>query len=38
MPRAMVNAQIGRQSRAEAEALCASLRADGGACMVLRNR
>lgn len=38
MPRAMVNAQIGRESRAGAEALCARLRAAGGACMVLRNR
>ncbi|NAZ37818.1 lytic transglycosylase domain-containing protein, partial [Rubellimicrobium sp. CFH 75288] len=30
-------AQVGRQSRAEAEALCARLRAAGGACTVLRN-
>jgi hypothetical protein len=30
-------AQVGRDSRAEAEALCDRLRADGGDCMVLRN-
>jgi hypothetical protein len=30
-------AQIGRESREEAEALCAELRADGAVCMVLRN-
>lgn len=30
-------AQVGRDTRAEAEALCARLRAEGGACMVLRN-
>jgi soluble lytic murein transglycosylase-like protein len=38
MPRAMVNAQIGRESRRDADAFCARLRAAGGACMVLRNR
>ncbi len=37
MPRRLYNAQIGRVSRAKAEALCAALRADGAACMVLRN-
>ncbi len=30
-------AQVGRASRAEADALCADLRAEGGRCMVLRN-
>ena len=30
-------AQIGRPSRAEADALCARLQAAGGDCMVLRN-
>jgi hypothetical protein len=30
-------AQIGRDSRADAEALCARLRAQGAACMVLKN-
>ena len=37
IPRRLHMAQIGRDSRAEAERLCARLRADGGACMVLRN-
>ncbi len=37
MPRRLHMAQVGRDSRAEAEALCARLRAAGGACMVLRN-
>lgn len=37
MPRALVFAQVGRQSRAEAEALCDRLRRAGGDCMVLRN-
>ncbi len=37
MPRRLHMAQIGRDSRAEAEALCTRLRAAGGACMVLRN-
>ena len=30
-------AQVGRPTRAEADALCARLRGDGGDCMVLRN-
>ena len=30
-------AQIGRGTRAEADALCARLQSDGGDCMVLRN-
>ena len=30
-------AQVGRDSRAEADALCGRLRASGGDCMVLRN-
>ncbi len=30
-------AQVGRDSRAEAEALCGRLRAAGADCMVLRN-
>jgi hypothetical protein len=37
MPGAMLFAQVGRPSRAEAEALCARLRAAGGDCMVLKN-
>jgi hypothetical protein len=37
MARALVFAQVGRSTRAEADALCARLRADGGDCMVLRN-
>lgn len=37
LPRRMHLAQIGRDSRAEADALCARLRAAGGDCMVLRN-
>jgi hypothetical protein len=37
MLRPMVMAQVGRTSRAEAEALCARLRAAGGDCMVLKN-
>ena len=37
MPRRLYNAQVGRNSRAEADALCQALRASGGACMVLRN-
>jgi hypothetical protein len=30
-------AQVGRPTRAEAEELCARLRAAGGDCLVLRN-
>jgi hypothetical protein len=37
MPRSLHYVQFGRESRAEADALCARLRADGGDCMVLRN-
>jgi hypothetical protein len=37
MQRPMFFAQVGRQSRAEAEALCDRLRRSGGDCMVLRN-
>ena len=37
MPRALHFAQIGRNTRAEADGLCARLRAAGGDCMVLRN-
>jgi hypothetical protein len=37
MPATMHFAQVGRDSRAEAEALCGRLRAVGGDCMVLRN-
>jgi soluble lytic murein transglycosylase-like protein len=37
MNRALLFAQVGRPSRAEAEALCARLRAAGGDCMVLKN-
>lgn len=37
MPRRLYNAQVGRESRAEADALCGRLRAAGGACMVLKN-
>jgi hypothetical protein len=37
MPGSMHFAQIGRSTRAEAEALCGRLRAAGGDCMVLRN-
>jgi hypothetical protein len=37
MPRALHFAQIGRSSRADAEALCGRLRSDGADCMVLRN-
>lgn len=33
----MVFAQVGRATRAEADALCARLRAAGGDCMVLKN-
>ena len=33
----MVIAQVGRDTRAEADALCARLRAAGGDCMVLKN-
>ncbi len=33
----LVHAQVGRDGREEADALCARLRADGAACMVLRN-
>lgn len=36
-PLRLHNAQVGRDSRAEAEALCARLRAAGADCMVLRN-
>ena len=35
--RSLQFAQIGRGTRAEAEALCARLQSDGGDCMVLRN-
>ena len=37
MPSRLYMAQIGRESRAEADALCAGLRRSGGDCMVLRN-
>lgn len=37
MPRRLYMAQIGRTSRAEADALCNRLRRTGGDCMVLRN-
>jgi soluble lytic murein transglycosylase-like protein len=37
MPNRLYMAQIGRESRAEADALCARLRQSGGDCMVLRN-
>lgn len=37
LPRRLHMAQVGRDSRAEADALCARLRAAGGDCMVLRN-
>jgi hypothetical protein len=37
MARALHFAQVGRDSRADAEALCGRLRAAGGDCMVLRN-
>ena len=37
MRQALYNAQAGRASRGDAEALCARLRAAGGDCMVLRN-
>lgn len=37
MPRAMHFAQVGQQSRGEAEALCGRLRAAGADCMVLKN-
>jgi hypothetical protein len=37
MGRTLVFAQIGRGTRAEADTLCARLRAEGGDCMVLRN-
>ncbi len=37
MPRSMHFAQIGRNSRAEADALCTRLRGAGADCMVLRN-
>lgn len=37
MPRQMHMAQIGRNTRGAADALCASLRASGGDCIVLRN-
>ncbi|MCF3642337.1 transglycosylase SLT domain-containing protein [Rhizobium sp. TRM95111] len=35
--RARYTARIGRESRAEAEAVCASIRRSGGACIVFRN-
>jgi hypothetical protein len=35
--RPLIYAQVGRQSRDEAEALCTRLRRSGGDCMVLRN-
>ena len=37
MPRSLTFAQIGRQTRADADALCARLEAAGADCMVLRN-
>jgi hypothetical protein len=37
MHRSLHNAQIGRNGRVEADALCERLRAAGGSCMVLRN-
>jgi hypothetical protein len=37
MPRRLHVAQVGRESRAEAEALCRRLKAAGGACVVRRN-
>ncbi len=37
IPRRLHSAQIGRDSRADADALCARLRASGGACLVLKN-
>ena len=37
LPPGLHVAQVGRSSRAEAEALCTRLRAAGGDCMVLRN-
>lgn len=37
MHRPLYNAQVGRNRRADADALCDRLRAAGGACMVLRN-
>jgi Transglycosylase SLT domain/SPOR domain len=36
-PRRLYMAQVGRDSRAEADALCDRLRSAGGDCMVLRN-
>ncbi|NJM31040.1 MAG: hypothetical protein HC855_13930 [Rhizobiales bacterium] len=35
--RRMVQVQVGRDTRAEAETLCARLTALGGACMVEKN-
>lgn len=37
MPRRLYNAQIGRDTRTEADALCSRLKAAGGACIVLKN-
>jgi Transglycosylase SLT domain len=37
MPRTLTFAQVGRDSRASADALCARLQAAGADCMVLRN-
>ena len=37
MPRRLYNAQVGRDTRAEADALCQRLKATGGACIVLKN-
>ncbi len=37
MPRRLHTAQVGRDSRAEADALCARLKGAGGACIVLKN-
>lgn len=37
MPGKLYFAQVGRETRAEADALCGRLRAAGGDCMVLRN-
>jgi hypothetical protein len=37
LPGRFTYAQVGRHTRAEADALCARLRGDGGDCMVLKN-
>jgi hypothetical protein len=36
-PRKLYMAQVGRDTRAAADALCARLRTSGGDCMVLKN-